>query len=216
MDQELIVGQLEKATLKNRYIIGRHLDSGSNGHVYKITDIENPKIPLVLKISDECLPFSEEINTMRKISAAFKDTSIPNVVAYGILHQELEGVSSMNAYLIMPRYGHNLDTWFEKMKFKISVETILDLAQRLLTIIEGIHSAGYAYNDLKLDNIMVGYGQRMQKVKQHEEKSSFSGVSLHLVDFGYSSKFMKKKAHIKCEELKSFKGNMMFSSLNQL
>ena len=43
---------------------------------------------------------------------------------------------------------------------------------------------------------MVGYGQRMVKVKPHEEKSSFSNVSLHLVDFGYSSKFMKKKAHI--------------------
>lgn len=128
MDQELIIGELEKGTLKNRYIIGRHLDSGSNGHVYKIVDKENPKIPLVLKISDECLAFSEEINTMRKITATCKDASIPNVVAYGILHQELEGVSTMNAYFIMPRYGHNLDTWFEKMKFKISIETILDLA----------------------------------------------------------------------------------------
>ena len=78
----------------------------------------------------------------------------------------------------------------------IRLETILDLALRLLTLIQDIHSAGFAYNDLKLDNIMVGYGQRMVKVKPHEEKSSFSDVSLHLVDFGYSSKFMKKKAHI--------------------
>ena len=120
----------------------------------------------------------------------------------------------MHAYMIMPRYSHNLDTWFDKMKFKFSNETILDLAQRLLSVFQEIHSVGYAYNDLKLDNIMVGYGQKLLKLKENEQKSSLEGVTLHLVDFGYSSKFIRKEKHINEDSVKSFKGNMMFSSLN--
>ena len=138
------------------------------------------------------------------------------MIDYGLINHEKDGESKMNAYLIMPRYSHNLDTWFDKMKFKFSNETILDLAQRLLSVFQEIHSAGYAYDDLKLDNIMVGYGQKLLKLKENEQKSSLEGVTLHLVDFGYSSKFMRKGKHINEDSLKSFKGNMMFSSLNQL
>jgi serine/threonine protein kinase len=138
------------------------------------------------------------------------------VIDYGLINREEDGESKMYAYLIMPRYSHNLDTWFDKMKFKFSNESILDLAQRLLSVFKEIHSAGYAYNDLKLDNIMVGYGQKLLKVKENEHRSSFEEMSLHLVDFGYSSKFMRKDKHISEDSVKSFKGNMMFSSLNQL
>jgi serine/threonine protein kinase len=99
---------------------------------------------------------------MRKIKAACKTelgvNSIPEVVEYGVINQEVDGKINMQAYCIMPRYGHNLDTWFEKFKFKLSNESILDLAQQILQIMREIHSAGYAYNDLKLDNLMVGYG----------------------------------------------------------
>jgi hypothetical protein len=38
METELIIGSIEKSVLKNRYTIGRHIDSGSNGQIYKVTD----------------------------------------------------------------------------------------------------------------------------------------------------------------------------------
>ena len=181
--------------MKGRFSIGRHIDKGSNGSIYKVTDLQNPKIPLVIKITDDCMPFTSEINAMRKIrpSATIRpDDSTPSVIDYGLINHELDGEVTMLAYLIMPRYSHNLDTWFEKMKFTFTNETILHLAQRLLSVFEEIHSAGYVFNDLKLDNIMVGYGQKLLKVNGDERKNSLEGVSVHLVDFGYASKFMKK------------------------
>jgi hypothetical protein len=47
LDREDIVG----GTLQNKYLIGRLLDQGSNGKVYKVTDKENPKSMIVMKIT---------------------------------------------------------------------------------------------------------------------------------------------------------------------
>ena len=114
----------------------------------------------------------------------------------------------------MPRYGYNLDDWFEKLKFKICKNTILDIGIRLSYFLQNIHEAGYVYNDLKLDNIMIGYGKK--PIKSNEGKSLLEGFSLHLVDFGFATKYISKGVHIECSDVPTFRGNMMFSSLNQL
>jgi serine/threonine protein kinase len=56
----------------------------------------------------------------------------------------------------MPRYGKNLENIFETFKNNFSSSTIFKIGILLLEIIERIHSAGYTYNDLKLDNILFG------------------------------------------------------------
>ena len=83
-------------------------------------------------------------------------------------------------------------------------------------MLEGVHNAGYAYNDLKLDNIMVGFNSKLPK--EYTEENIFAGASLHLVDFGFSTSFVEKKTglHIQQEEVETFRGNMIFGSLNQL
>jgi hypothetical protein len=73
--------------LKNQYIIGRHLDSGSNGKVYKVIDSKNPKANLVIKVSEDVKGLSLEVNTMIKISKDLNEStdSIPGVVDYGLI-----------------------------------------------------------------------------------------------------------------------------------
>lgn len=56
----------------------------------------------------------------------------------------------------MPKYGKNLEYLFEKFNQSFSQKTILLLGISILEIFEKVHSAGYTYNDLKLDNILVG------------------------------------------------------------
>jgi serine/threonine protein kinase len=119
------------------------------------------------------------------------------------------------AYMIIPRYGMNLDDYFMKMKYTWSRDTVLDLATSVLSALEHIHGTGHVFNDLKLDNIMVGYKSKLPK-KEIPGRSAFKGCSIHLVDYGYTSSYMKRNQHIEERELKSFKGNMMFSSLNLL
>jgi serine/threonine protein kinase len=217
---EVIKGQLEKSVLKEQFMIGRHLDSGSNGKVYKVIDSKQPKANLVIKISEDVKGLSQEVNTMIKISKGLcvsePGDSIPRVVDYGILSLEQKGgQETLMAYMIIPRYGINLDDYFLKMKYIWSKNTILDLALGVLDALEQIHSAGHVYNDLKLDNIMVGYKSKLPK-QETPGRSAFQNCSIHLVDFGYSSAYMRREKHIEEGELNSFKGNMMFSSLNQL
>jgi serine/threonine protein kinase len=67
------------------------------------------------------------------------------------------------SYMIMPRYGKNLEDFFEKQKCKVSNNTILEIALGTLHMLESVHAAGYAYNDLKLDNIMVGFKNKLPR-----------------------------------------------------
>jgi len=66
-----------------------------------------------------------------------------------------------------------------------------------------IHRAGYTYNDLKLDNILIG-NSRGQELS-----------TLRLIDFGFAARFMKSGTHMKEESTDVFRGNMIFASINQ-
>jgi len=159
---------------------------------------------------------------MRKIYTKQDKTNqkftTPEVVDYGMIlftdliaqHEELL------SYMVMPRYGQNLEAFFEKQNCSISNASILEIARGTLSMLEGVHAAGYSYNDLKLDNIMVGFNNRLSK--EYTPENVFAGASLHLVDFGFATSFVDKKTglHISQEEVETFRGNMIFGSLNQL
>ena len=50
----------------------------------------------------------------------------------------------------------------------------------MINIFEKLHSIGYCYNDLKLDNICIG------EINEHDPKY------LKLIDFGLSTKFLNE------------------------
>ena len=92
----------------------------------------------------------------------------------------------MLAYVVMPRYGFNLEYWLDKRRQKVSTSTILDIGLRLIRFFQKVHYAGYVYNDLKPDNIMLAYGEKPPK---QADWSVLEGIPLHLVDFGFSSRY---------------------------
>ena len=97
----------------------------------------------------------------------------------------------------------------------MSKASILDVGLAMLTNLEATHKAGYIFNDLKLDNLMVGYGDKLDNTVS--EKSVFSDCSIHLVDFGFATKYKDKKGnHIELGELPSFRGNIIFASRDQM
>ena len=71
------------------------------------------------------------------------------------------------------------------MNYQLSPKSVYQLGIQLLDIYQEIHSAGYTYNDLKLDNILVGdrHGQNLNEIR--------------LCDFGFSEKFRDKSGHLK-------------------
>ena len=61
-------------------------------------------------------------------------------------------------YFFMPRYGQNLQEILEERNDYLSNASIFHLGLNLLNILELIHRSGLVYNDLKPDNILIGYG----------------------------------------------------------
>ena len=87
------------------------------------------------------------------------------------------------------------------------------LGTQLINVLEQIHQAGYVYNDLKPDNIMI-------KVPENSSMSdiSFLKHEVNLIDFGFATKYLDKETglHIEKKDVAMFRGNFTFASLNQL
>ena len=62
-----IKNKIEGSVLKGRFEIGRLIDKGSFGKVYKCVDLQDKNRPLVVKIASDYKQFGNEINSMRKI-----------------------------------------------------------------------------------------------------------------------------------------------------
>lgn len=58
----------------------------------------------------------------------------------------------------MPRYGKDLETALASGRNQISTESVLNLGLQMVNFLEAVHESGFVYNDLKLDNILLGVG----------------------------------------------------------
>jgi len=73
-----------------------------------------------------------------------------------------------------------------------------------------IHEAGYIFNDLKLDNVLVGDDQSLPQAQS-------SLFKIRLIDFGLAKKFMKKDGtHVSQKKNSVFEGNLIYSSVNAM
>ena len=77
----------------------------------------------------------------------------------------------------------------------------------LLVVLERLHSVGKIYNDLKLDNVVVGDGN-----------NSVSSLSeIRLIDFGLCTDYLTSEGrHIEFEYTSEFVGNLALSSKNAM
>ena len=173
---DLLCGKIEGHMLMSRYQIESFIDQGKFGRIYNITDLtkNRPQKPLVVKLLDYSKDNMQEVKIMSRIWKSTKTSKaaarwfgkVPKVCKFGyILHvEDKQFVSQVKwenvqkgifkSYIIMPRMHMNLQTFFDKRK-EFSDKSIYSLGIQLLNIFEQIHEAGFVYNDLKLDNLMI-------------------------------------------------------------
>ena len=89
-------------------------------------------------------------------------------------------------------------------------------------MLEQIHEAGFIYNDLKLENILVGLAEKIPSYSELKEATPFSSCfqscTIKIIDFGFCTRYTDEVTgeHIKLKKVESFRGNLKFASLNQL
>ena len=94
-------------------------------------------------------------------------------------------------------------------------ESIYSLGLQLLDVFKLIHQTGHVYNDLKLDNILLGLNCDASYLKTTQE-NFFEDNNVNLIDFGFASKYLDESTleHISKEHQDVFKGNILFATKN--
>lgn len=64
--------------------------------------------------------------------------------------------SQVWSYMVLRRYGDTLEKFLFKRNEPFSLPCSVKIGMRILEQLRLIHESGFTYNDLKLDNILVG------------------------------------------------------------
>jgi len=74
----------------------------------------------------------------------------------------------------MRKYGDDLQQYISnlhKQGLNINTISILNLGIQLLDRLEIIHSAGFIFNDIKLENILIGHNQSLPEITSENIKN---------------------------------------------
>lgn len=78
---------------------------------------------------------------------------MPTYVASGS-HQIKDDERKLR-FLIIPRFGKDLEQVFQSKKCKFNLKTVLIIATQLVNTLEYIHAKGYVHSDIKASNILL-------------------------------------------------------------
>ncbi|KAJ4851642.1 Casein kinase 1-like protein 2 [Turnera subulata] len=119
---------------------------------------------------------------------------IPNVRWFGV-----EGDYNV---LVMDLLGPSLEDLFNFCHRKLSLKTVLMLADQMINRVEFVHSKSFLHRDIKPDNFIMGLGRRANQV--------------YMIDFGLAKKYRDTSTHqhIPYRENKNLTGTARYASMN--
>ena len=199
MDDESIYTSLQspktQLIFNKIYMVKTKLNSGSFGEVFLGKNLQN-NTKCAIKL-EEIKPDNSEINRsllreasiLRHLGAV---PGVPTMLWFGSEHNY--------DVLVIELLGKDLASIVKSYK-KFSLETILLIGLKVLSIIQSIHDKDVIHRDIKPDNILMGL----------EGKSE----EFFLIDFGISKCYRDAKGrHLIFRENKPFIGTMRYASIN--
>ncbi|PIN22280.1 Casein kinase (serine/threonine/tyrosine protein kinase) [Handroanthus impetiginosus] len=177
----------------NKFRLGRKIGSGSFGEIYLGTNIQtNEEVAIKLENVKTKHPQLHYESKLYKLLQG--GTGIPNVKWFGV-----EGDYNV---LVMDLLGPSLEDLFNFCSRKLSLKTVLMLADQMINRVEFIHSKSFLHRDIKPDNFLMGLGRRANQV--------------YAIDFGLAKKYRDSSTHqhIPYRENKNLTGTARYASMN--
>jgi ABC-type transport system substrate-binding protein/serine/threonine protein kinase/DNA-binding SARP family transcriptional activator len=141
----------QKATLKNRYVLGDELSHGSLGVVRCAYDNQKDREVAVKVIPAARLSSKERTAWMQELTNTMK-LNHPNIVTIYETEESDESV-----YMVMERViGNSLAELMRSEDRTLqSVERILEVARQICSALDHAHAYGIIHRDLKPENILI-------------------------------------------------------------
>ncbi|KAL6984639.1 Casein kinase 1-like protein 2 [Sarracenia purpurea var. burkii] len=177
----------------NKFRLGRKIGSGSFGEIYLGTNIQTNE-EVAIKLENVKTKHPQLLYESKLYRILQGGTGIPNVRWFG-----MEGEYNV---LVMDLLGPSLEDLFNFCSRKLSLKTVLMLADQMINRVEFVHSKSFLHRDIKPDNFLMGLGRRANQV--------------YIIDFGLAKKYRDTTTHqhIPYRENKNLTGTARYASMN--
>ncbi|BAB92346.1 casein kinase I-like [Oryza sativa Japonica Group] len=177
----------------NKFRLGRKIGSGSFGEIYLGTNIQTNE-EVAIKLENVKTKHPQLLYESKIYRILQGGTGIPNVRWFGV-----EGDYNV---LVMDLLGPSLEDLFNFCSRKLSLKTVLMLADQMINRVEFVHSKSFLHRDIKPDNFLMGLGRRANQV--------------YIIDFGLAKKYRDTSTHqhIPYRENKNLTGTARYASVN--
>ncbi|KAM7509692.1 hypothetical protein LguiA_020145 [Lonicera macranthoides] len=177
----------------NKFRLGRKIGSGSFGEIYLGTNIQTTE-EVAIKLENIKTKHPQLLYESKLYRILQGGTGIPNVRWFGV-----EGDYNV---LVMDLLGPSLEDLFNFCSRKLSLKTVLMLADQMINRVEFVHTKSFLHRDIKPDNFLMGLGRRANQV--------------YIIDFGLAKKYRDTSTHqhIPYRENKNLTGTARYASMN--
>lgn len=177
----------------SKYRLGRKIGSGSFGEIYLGTNIQTNE-EVAIKLENVKTKHPQLLYESKLYRILQGGTGIPYVRWFGV-----EGEYNV---LVMDLLGPSLEDLFNFCSRKLSLKTVLMLADQMINRVEFVHSKSFLHRDIKPDNFLMGLGRRANQV--------------YIIDFGLAKKYRDTSTHqhIPYRDNKNLTGTARYASMN--
>ncbi|KAL0908057.1 hypothetical protein M5K25_022523 [Dendrobium thyrsiflorum] len=177
----------------NKFRVGRKIGSGSFGEIYLGTNVQTNE-EVAIKFENVKTKHPQLLYESKLYRILQGGTGIPNVKWFGV-----EGEYNV---LVMDLLGKSLEDLFNFCSRKLTLKTVLMLADQMINRVEFVHSKSFLHRDIKPDNFLMGLGRRENQV--------------YVIDFGLAKKYRDTSTHqhIPYRENKNLTGTARYASMN--
>lgn len=204
-------GEVLRDLCKKEWVLSDVIGQGGFGLIYLATEKGVNKPEYVVKIE----PFGNgplfcEVNFYQRVAkpdiidawvtaGKLKYLGVPKYIASG----QHTYNHTQYRFMVMQRFGQDLQSIFEGAGKKFETRTVFSLALRLIDALEYLHGNNFAHADVKASNCLVGFNAG--KVDMDK---------IYLVDYGLATKFAPDGVHKSYKEdpRKAHDGTVEFTS----
>ncbi|CAN4100085.1 unnamed protein product [Withania somnifera] len=158
--------------VSNKFRRGRKIGSGSFGEIYLDANVQTNE-EVAIKLENVKTKHPQLLYEAKLYKILQGGTGVPSLKWFGA-----EGDYNV---LVMDLLGPSLEDLFNFCSRKMSLKTVLMLADQMINRVEFVHAKSFLHRDIKPDNFLMGLGRRANQV--------------YVIDFGLAKKYRDSATH---------------------